>query len=143
MVLVRVGVNVDVWLRLSTGRDVDLEDCEMMKIVNWVGKTARELSESGSELLVQTMERFNCSVEEKIKLVHCRCGSRLPWGNCHSGTSCAGRHYDPAKDNSGRKEGTLNWRFSPCAPCPCKNGNKLDFKCCWDENLREYLPRRK
>mmetsp|Transcript_21673 Transcript_21673/g.47111 ORF Transcript_21673/g.47111 Transcript_21673/m.47111 type:complete len:537 (-) Transcript_21673:174-1784(-) len=136
--LVMMGANVDVRLQQPTGRDANLETYVMMRCMKWVGKTVRELApETGSELLVQTIELFN-SAEEKIKRANCRCGSRLPWKKCHSGTIGSGCHY---KSRSGleNESGKILWRYSPCAPCPCKNSKKIHFKCCWGESFRDYF----
>ncbi|KAL7525329.1 hypothetical protein ACHAXR_000956, partial [Thalassiosira sp. AJA248-18] len=129
--LVRLGANVNARLQLPTGCDANSKSCEMMKLMKLVGKSVRQLApETGSELLVQTIESFH-SEEDKIKLVNCRCGSRLSWKLCHSGKS-SDPHYQKRGD-SDQGDGKIVWRFSPLSPCPCKNTQKIYYKCCWEE----------
>ena len=133
--LVRLGANCDVRLQLPGGRDGNSKPSQLMKLMNLSGKSIRELArETGSELLVQTMEQFR-SEEAKIELVNCRCGSRLPYRQCHAAMKYD-RHYK--KDLNGK----LLWKHSPLAPCPCKLTQKVYFKCCWDEvAFKEYFQR--
>jgi hypothetical protein len=137
--LVRLGANVDVKLHLPVGRDANSETYQVMKAMKLDGKTVRELAtDVGSELLVQTIESLS-SKEDRIKLVNCRCGSRMPWKECHSGKK-TDRYYDETdRYYDERRDQDLNWKFSPLAPCPCKKSNKIYFKCCWEESFREYF----
>jgi hypothetical protein len=49
------------------------------------GKTAQQLAQMAHQPeLVKAMEEMQ-SKEKLIALVHCRCGSRLPWKECHAG----------------------------------------------------------
>jgi len=128
--LVRLGANVSVRLQIPTGRDAKSISYVMVKEMKWEGKSVDKLAaETGSDLLVRTIQSLDL-VEEKIKLVNCRCGSRMPWRQCH-----AGKESDPYYQIKGPN--SINWRFSPCAPCPCKNTKKIYFKCCWNEPYRE------
>ena len=131
--LVRLGSDIDVKLNLPAGRDARSDVYRMFRLDNLVGKTIRELAPLvGSELLVQTIEQF-ADTDTKIKLANCRCGSRLPWKQCHAAKD-TDTYY--CREESGR----LTWRFSPTAPCNCKNTNKIHFKCCWEEQaFREYF----
>lgn len=99
----------------------------------------------GSDLFEKTVEEFS-QMEHQIEHVNCRCGSRLPWKQCH-----AGRPTDPyySVDKSDEKDvSKVKWRYSPLAPCQCNAYNsslglpetkKIHFKCCWDETAhREY-----
>jgi hypothetical protein len=67
-----------------------------------------------------------CKKTESVDLTQCRCGSRLPWNQCH-GALVQGQSdlYIQADD------GHLDWRFSPKARCPCKLTNEEHYKCCW------------
>ena len=131
--LVRLGSDVTVRFELPAGRDARSDVYRMFKLENLIGKTIRELAPlAGSELLVQTIEQF-ADKGTKIRLANCRCGSRLPWKQCHA-----------AKDTDSycreESDGSISWRFSPTAPCNCKNTNKIHFKCCWEEQaFREYF----
>lgn len=128
--LVRMGANVDVKLLVPTGRDANSMTYQMMRMMDMVGKSVKQLApETGSDLLVRSIQMLD-SEEAKIEFVNCRCGSRLPWKKCHSGAAESGRHY--------QLDRRLNWRYSPLAPCPCKNTAKTYFKCCWGEAFREY-----
>lgn len=98
---------------------------------------------SGHEELIRVMEVFE-SEESRIELVHCRCGSRLPWKQCH-GAMDSEPHYH-------RIRGHLCWRYSPLAYCNCgrtrQNESKNHIDYCWvarptykdDSNGRLYRP---
>jgi hypothetical protein len=63
---------------------------------------------------------------ESIDLTQCRCGSRMPWNQCH-GAPVPGQSNLYIEGDHGR----LQWRYSPKAWCPCKLTNKEHYKCCW------------
>lgn len=133
--LVRLGARVDVTLRLPPGRDGTSHTYAFFRTKNLVGKSIKELAPNvGSWLLVQTIEELGTD-EAKLRLVNCRCGSRLPWAQCHAaGVKGAFDRYC-ARDVPGQ----INWRVSPLSPCPCKNTSKAYFRCCWEEqSWREY-----
>lgn len=72
------------------------------------------------------MKNFK-SHADKIRLVHCRCGSRLPWKECHAAFgSIPHYHYNESE--------ILCWRYSPFG-CDCGNNEKYKkhFKCCWQD----------
>lgn len=92
------------------------------------GMTAQELAmRSGQANLINAMERME-SEENKIALTQCRCGSQLPWKQCHSG-----RLHGESPFYVQGEEGFLHWRYSPLAPCPCKLSTKTYFDCCWKQ----------
>jgi hypothetical protein len=63
---------------------------------------------------------------ENVHLTQCRCGSRLPWNQCH-GAPVPGQS-DVYIEGDNRR---LHWRYSPKAACPCKLTNKEHYNCCW------------
>lgn len=90
--------------------------------------------------LISTMEYFK-SDEDKIRHVHCRCGSRLPWKECHGAAACGSiPYYYYENNNDSENTSSLRWRYSPLANCPCGYNNvedyKQHFKCCWSENTQ-------
>lgn len=104
------------------------------------GKSVREVAAMvGSDLFEKTVEEFS-TFEHQIDHVNCRCGSRLPWKQCH-----AGKPTDPyyiTNKNDEKDISKIMWRYSPLAPCQCNTTNarlglavtkKIHFKCCWDE----------
>ena len=95
------------------------------------GKTARQMAQlSKKENLIKVMAEFE-NKEKKIESTICRCGSRLPWKQCHIGKRI-GESPIFMED-----EGKLMWRYSPLAPCFCdQKPKKIHFKCCWIETSR-------
>jgi hypothetical protein len=90
--------------------------------------------------LTRTMELFK-SVDDRIKRVHCCCGSRLPLRECHASAILALEPHYYYSDDSDEQEGKkgLSWRFSPLGDCPFGNNNskyKRCFKCCWEDAIR-------
>jgi hypothetical protein len=95
-------------------------------------KTAMELAViSGKTDLIETMKKFKTE-EDTIRLAHCRCGSRLPWKDCHSGEFVEGT---PIHNHRGER---LSFRYSPLAHCPCKNTEKTYYDCCWLSSTPTY-----
>jgi len=96
-------------------------------------KTAQELAIlSGKKKLVDVMETFH-DRNRMIELVHCRCGSRLPWKDCHLGQL-------PRETVTKRTDrGSQNFRYSPLAPCFCRKTKKSHFLCCWESSSPRYL----
>ncbi|CAB9521678.1 expressed unknown protein [Seminavis robusta] len=90
------------------------------------GKSAQELAKiSGNRDLIQAMKEFE-DKEHKIANAFCRCGSRLPWKQCHAGDKLGQSPiYFDGDDGT-----TVYFRYSPLAPCCCKSG-KTYWKCCW------------
>uniref|UniRef100_A0A7S2XN94 phytol kinase n=1 Tax=Attheya septentrionalis TaxID=420275 RepID=A0A7S2XN94_9STRA len=138
--LVKLGANCSAVYRLG--------NCErmlfgMMQSLGIDNKNAYELAQIAKKVeLTRTMKGFK-SVEDRIRLVHCRCGSRLPWRECHASAALAlGPHYayynSKVDERGGEK--VLCWRFSPLGNCPCDNNKgkfKSYFKCCW-QDASEY-----
>jgi hypothetical protein len=92
------------------------------------GKTAQQMAQMAQHPeLVKAMEELQ-SKEKRIALVYCRCGSRLPWKECHAGNSVGESAI--YKEKGGR----LVWRYSPFAPCLCRHTKKAYYKCCWKES---------
>eukprot|EP00978_Attheya_sp_CCMP212_P025241 scaffold80865_cov55-Attheya_sp.AAC.4 len=115
--------------------------CALMQTFGIDNKNAYQLANIAKKLeLTRTMKTFKY-VEDRIRLVHCRCGSRLPWRECHASAALVpGRHYqyyDNTDEQGGEK--VLCWRFSPLGDCPCGNNKdkyKSYFKCCWQDASR-------
>jgi hypothetical protein len=109
--------------------------------LNLGNKNAYQLAKiSKQSELISTMENFK-SDEDKIRLVHCRCGSRLPWKECHGAAACGLiPYYYYENNNDSENTSSLRWRYSPLANCPCGYNNvdkyKQHFKCCWSENTQ-------
>ena len=61
--------------------------------------------------------------KERAEVVHCRCGSRLPWTSCHSTGIGQPPHYKV--DN----ELGIVYRVSPLARCPCHNTALTHYEC--------------
>jgi hypothetical protein len=98
------------------------------------GKTAQQLAQMAQQPeLVKVMEELQ-SKEKMIALVHCRCGSRLPWKECHAGSNIG---ESPVCREMG---GRLAWRYSPVARCVCGHTKKTHYECCWKESCQpRYL----
>jgi MYND finger len=89
------------------------------------------------QALVELMKRhIECSADERARMVHCRCGSRLPWKECHStGVGRPPHHVEDALTLGG-----LYYRVSPLARCPCNNTELTHYECCWkDTTSPAYL----
>ena len=110
------------------------------------GKSIRDVATLvGSDLFEKTVEQFS-TMEHQLENVNCRCGSRLPWKQCHAGKP-TDPYYLTDKDDE-KDVSKIKWRYSPMAPCHCNTSNsrlglpetkKIYFKCCWDETAhREY-----
>jgi hypothetical protein len=99
------------------------------------GKTAQQLAQMAHQPeLVKAMEEMQ-SKEKLIALAHCRCGSRLPWKECHAGNDVGESPFHSTADLYG---GRVTWRYSPSARCPCQHTKKTHYKCCWKESCRPY-----
>jgi hypothetical protein len=99
------------------------------------GKTAQQLAQMALRPeLVKAMEELQ-SKEKLIALVSCRCGSRLPWKECHAGNDVG---ESPFYSTADVYRGRLAWRYSPSARCPCRHTKKTHYKCCWKESCRPY-----
>jgi hypothetical protein len=92
------------------------------------GKTAQQIAKlSKKEDLIKVMAEFE-NKEKKMAATICRCGSRLPWRQCH-----VGKRFGESPIFMEEK-GKLMWRYSPIAPCFCnQEPKKIHFNCCWIE----------
>jgi hypothetical protein len=101
------------------------------------GKTAQQLAQMAQlPELVKVMEELQ-SEEKRIALVYCRCGSRLPWKECHAGNTVGESPF------YFEYRGRLIWRYSPMLRCPCRHSKKTQtkkthYKCCWKESCQPY-----
>ena len=108
------------------GRGVQVQST--FHLARFDGKMAQQLAQMAQHPeLVKAMEELQ-SKEKVIALVYCRCGSRLPWKECHAGNSIG---ESPIYEEKG---GRLLWRFSPSARCMCGLTKKTHYKCCWKES---------
>jgi hypothetical protein len=100
------------------------------------GQSALELAVlAGQWELVDLMERhLRCSPEERAHMVHCRCGSRLPWEQCHSTGIGMPSHYVADEEAASQGGGAVvHYRVSPLARCPCGNTSLTHYECCWKD----------
>jgi hypothetical protein len=127
--LVHLGANCQVKLRIPAKRrnaPVNPKDpVTAYRFLNFGGKTAQELAGTSRrrELIraIEVMQKV-----ENVHLTQCRCGSRLPWTQCH-GSPIPGQSKLCIEGDDGR----LQWRYSPKAWCPCNLTKKEHYKCCW------------
>jgi hypothetical protein len=134
--LVYLGANCQVKLQIPAAQrrntPVHLADVNAnFRALNFGGKTAQELANiSCRRDLIRAIELMQ--KPENIHLTQCRCGSRLPWNQCHGAPI-------PGQSNLYIEgEPRLRWRLSPKATCPCKLTNKEHYKCCWFTSTPSY-----
>jgi hypothetical protein len=135
--LVHLGANCQVKLQIPAAQrrntpDNSIDYVAAFRTLNLHGKTAQELARiSGRRDLIRAIELMQ--KPESVDLTQCRCGSRLPWNQCH-GAPIPGQSNLYIEGDGGR----LCWRFSPKAMCPCKLTNKEHYKCCWFSSTPHY-----
>jgi hypothetical protein len=117
--------------RPQTSPSMRVEDMKVETVFRQLGlygKTAQELAQiSKYEDLIKVIAKFE-NKEKKIASAICRCGSRLPWRQCHAGKRIGESPIFM------EVKGKIVWRFSPLAPCFCdRQPVKIHFKCCWSE----------
>jgi hypothetical protein len=127
--LVHLGANCKVKLQIPAQRrnaPMNPNDpVNAYRALNLGGKTVQQLaSMSRRRDLIRAIELMQKT--ENVHLTQCRCGSRLPWNQCH-GAPIPGQSNLNTKADNGR----LCWRYSPKAMCPCELTNKEHYKCCW------------
>ncbi len=96
---------------------------------NLVGKTAQSLATMLEEPeLLDAIDQLK-TYADRLNKVNCRCGSRLPWRDCHYSTRLDTRYYQQWQNR-------IIWKTSPLAVCPlCKNTKKTFFRCCWNNKF--------
>jgi hypothetical protein len=136
--LVYLGANCQVKLQIpAQRRNTPVNPNDLVagfRALNFGGKTAQELASiSCRRELIHAIELMQ--KPESVHLTQCRCGSRLPFNQCH-GAPVPGQSnpYLRADD-----DGRLYWRVSPKARCPCKLTNDEHYKCCWFTNTPFYM----
>jgi hypothetical protein len=103
--------------RKSAGRFLDTTQA-----LGLFGKSVKELAlQAGAKELLDAIERME---ENAIKHVWCRCGSRLPWKECHAAPVPG---QDPYYIIGSEENGAL-YRCSPLAPCPWKGHKQSCIK---------------
>eukprot|EP00545_Synedropsis_sp_CCMP1620_P000516 CAMPEP_0119003394 /NCGR_PEP_ID=MMETSP1176-20130426/533_1 /TAXON_ID=265551 /ORGANISM="Synedropsis recta cf, Strain CCMP1620" /LENGTH=560 /DNA_ID=CAMNT_0006954993 /DNA_START=208 /DNA_END=1887 /DNA_ORIENTATION=+ len=130
--LVQLGANCDAVLTVPS--NASAEQVTIFATLGLAGKTCRQLAKiSKNAVLIDAMKELQ-EEQDKISKVHCRCGSRLPWTDCHSGQEYDACHH--SEKNSDKAN--ILYRYSPLAKCPCKLTSKgvVYFKCCWSETTR-------
>mmetsp|Transcript_12464 Transcript_12464/g.17894 ORF Transcript_12464/g.17894 Transcript_12464/m.17894 type:complete len:645 (+) Transcript_12464:185-2119(+) len=143
--LVRLGADTSVTFQFPPGGK-NHPIYQSWHMWNIEGKSVRDVATLvGSELFEKTVEEFS-TMEHQIEHVNCRCGSRLPWKQCHAGKPTDPYYLNGKVDKKNISK--ITWRYSPLAPCHCNTSNarlglagtkKIHFKCCWDETAhREY-----
>lgn len=80
-------------------------------------------------LVALMWEHMQQGPRERAEIVHCRCGSRLPWKMCHSTGANQPPHFVVAGSQA-------FYRVSPTARCPCRNKMKNYYNCCWEDDGR-------
>lgn len=112
---------------------------QTLNMLGFDGKNAWELATLAKRPILLRAMKERKSIEGKIEKVHCRCGSRLPWKECHGGDW---DHHDQLYQQT--PDDRLRWVLSPESPCYClkakqlmsKSGNKLCktyYQCCWKD----------
>jgi hypothetical protein len=134
--LVYLGANCQVKLQIPAENPNspvhDHDPVKAFRISELDGMTAQELAiKSRQPELIRAMEVMQKM--ENIHLTQCRCGSRLPWNQCHGAPVPGQSNLYIEADN-----GPLCWRYSPKALCPCKVTNNEHYKCCWFTSTPNY-----
>lgn len=133
--LVKLGADCNVKLKIGNhayGNPLT----SMQKQFGLDNKSAYELAIASKKTeLVKVMQTFQ-DINKRIELVHCRCGSRLPWKECHAAS--VKKHCMTNDDDN---DPQIKWRFSPLAACFCNNRGddnvrKTYYKCCWQDESR-------
>jgi hypothetical protein len=135
--LVYLGANCQVKLQIPAQRRNTPVNSQhfvaFFRVLHFGGKTAQELASlSCQRELIRAIELMQ--KPENVHLTQCRCGSRLPWNQCH-GAPGPGQSDLYIEGDDGR----LDWRYSPKARCPCKLTNKVHYKCCWYTSTPIYI----
>jgi MYND finger len=130
MQLVRLGANLHATLNMSMAPETKFT--RAYRAVRYDGLSALELARlTRRPELVELMERHaRYTPEERAQVAHCRCGSRLPWEQCHSTGIGLPLHYSIHETYG------LIFRVSPLARCPCRNTAKLHVNCCWKDTSK-------
>jgi len=96
------------------------------------GLTAKEQAiRLNNRELLEAMAKME---EDPEKHAWCRCGSRLPWQECHASPAQAGQHSHFLRD----KDGSLHFLLSPLSGCWC-GSTHLRYDCCWSCHKAAYL----
>jgi hypothetical protein len=127
--LVHLGANCKAKLRIpAQRRNAPANPKDLVttfRALDLDGKTAKQLASiSGRRELIRDIELMQKT--ENVHLTQCRCGSRLPWNQCHGAPVPGQSNLYIEGDN-----GHLHFRYSPKARCPCKLTKKEHYKCCW------------
>lgn len=124
MQLVRLGADVN---RKLNVRDPPYEG--VFLIPDMDGKSTFQIAAMSKRrpLVALIWEHMQLSLDDRASIVHCRCGSRLPWKFCHSSGVGQPSHYVSRPDRN-------CYRVSPFARCPCQFEAKTYYKCCWKDN---------
>jgi hypothetical protein len=132
MQLVRLGADPSRTFNVNKAEDTRLKHLYLQ--VGFDGKSALELAQmTRRNELVELMERhLHYSQEERARVVHCRCGSRLPWTSCHA----TGIGQPPHSRDFPAAGFGFAYRLSPHARCPCKNTTRAHYDCCWKDTAR-------
>jgi hypothetical protein len=134
--LVYLGANCQVKLQIPAQRrntPVNPKDSvTAFRMLKLGGKTAQQLaSMSRRQELIRAIELMQKA--ENVHLTQCRCGSRLPWNQCHGAPVPGQSDLNIQADN-----GRWRWRYFPKAMCPCKLTKKEHYKCCWFSSTPFY-----
>jgi MYND finger len=124
MQLVRLGA--DLTRTLNLHNSPNRREASGYIAAGFDGKTPLQLAMMTKRPeLVELMEQhLRYTPEERAEVVHCRCGSRLPWKACH-GAGGEAPHYHVSEEDG------LVFRVSPLAKCPCHKTTRTHYECCW------------
>jgi hypothetical protein len=130
MQLVRLGADLTVRLNV---RDPRCSPLYRRMILVLDGRSVCELAPSTMrhELFALIREHVALTPEQRAEIVHCRCGSRLPWRKCHAAGIGQPPHYSTQQ---GSARPVVHYRLSPSARCPCNNSPTTYYRCCWKDN---------
>ena len=132
--LIKLGANLDV--RYDLNSCPPSEFTVMHQEMGLDNKNALQLATlSQNTELVDAMKQFQ-SEENRVALVHCRCGSRLPWKECHAALDDE-PHFCTSTNNNGRER--MCWRYSPMANCFCDLGKTTYYNCCWKDQAKYQI----
>jgi MYND finger len=93
-----------------------------------------------TELVKLIEQHLRYTPEERAQVVHCRCGSRLPWMACHGGAGVGQQQQQPPPHYHVSAEDGVVYRVSPLARCPCNATARTYYECCWtDPSSLAYL----
>ena len=128
--LVRLGA--DCQMKLTIPNTHTGATTGMFRELGLENMTARDLAKMSNHTeLIETMEAFSNTANLPM-IAHCRCGSRLPWKDCHFS-----RNSLKSLTRTG-EDGRLRFLYAPSAPCWCGTTTKTHYNCCWFSDVPKF-----